>query len=223
MTTMRNVVLANDCVYHVYNRGVGRVPIFTDRREFARGVETLKFYRYSNKNLRLSKFLELSNEEKARELTSISKIDNKLVELIAYSLMPNHFHLLIKQLQDNGISRFLSNFTNSYTKYFNTRHGRIGPLVQGIFKASLIETNEQFIHVSRYIHINPVVSLVVKEKDLESYEWSSLRSYLGLEEGFVDKESVISNFPSEYQYKQFIYDHIDYAKQLESIKHLIQE
>lgn len=73
--------------------------------------------------------------------------------------MPNHFHLLIKQTEQNGISEFVGKFSNSYTKYYNTKHNRVGALLQGQLKAVLIESGEQLIHVSRYIHLNPTSSL----------------------------------------------------------------
>ena len=83
--------------------------------------------------------------------------------------MPNHFHLLLKQTIDNGISHFLSKFTNSYTKYFNTKYNRVGPVFQGVFKSVHIESDEQLMHLSRYIHLNPVVSAVVEKQNLLSY------------------------------------------------------
>lgn len=138
--------------------------------------------------------------------------------------MPNHFHFLLKQLQDNGISIFISKFSNSYAKYFNTKHERVGPLFQGRFKAIHIENDEQLIHVSRYIHLNPVVSSLINTEALESYLWSSYPKYLDLAMlDFVDKEMVMSFFKSEVKYKNFVLDQIDYGKKLEQIKHLILE
>lgn len=223
MTTFRRVVLASNQIYHVYNRGVERRTIFTNRREFQRAIDTAKYYRFASLPLRFSKFLVQPETRKSEILTGIDSSENKQVEIIAYCLMPNHFHFLVKQLQDNGTSRFLSNFTNSYTKYFNTKHKRNGPLVQGIFKAVLVETDEQLLHVSRYIHLNPVASFVIKEEELESYEWSSYREYLGLIEGFCGKEIVLNQFPSIKDYRQFVHDRISYAQELEKIKHLVLE
>lgn len=91
--------------------------------------------------------------------------------------MPNHFHLLLQQIRDGGITEFISKLTNSYTRYFNIRNKRIGPLFQGEFKAVHVETDEQLIHLSRYIHLNPIVSYITKK--LESYQWFSYLEYLG--------------------------------------------
>lgn len=223
MVTFRKVILANNQIYHVYNRGIERRTIFTSRREFQRSIEVIKYYRFTNLSLKFSKFLVQPYEKKLEMLANIETLENKQVEIIAYCLMPNHFHFLLKQLKDIGVSKFVANFTNSYTKYFNTKHERNGPLVQGMFKAVLVETDEQLIHLSRYIHLNPVVSFITKDQDLENYQWSSLREYLKLEDGFCDKENVLHNFSSCKRYKQFVFDQISYAKELEKIKHLILE
>lgn len=223
MVTFRRVVLANNQIYHIYNRGVERRTVFTNRRELQRAIDTVKYYRFASLPLKFSKFLVQPEKKKSEILISIDSSENKQVEIIAYCLMPNHFHFLVKQLQDNGTSRFISNFTNSYTKYFNTKHERNGPLVQGIFKAVLIETDEQLVHVSRYIHLNPVASFIIEEKELENYEWSSYKEYLGLTEGFCGKEIVLNQFPSAENYRQFVRDRVSYAQELEKIKHLLLE
>lgn len=90
------------------------------------------------------------------------------LEIISYCLMPNHFHLLVKQVIDHGIVKCLNNFSNSYTRYFNIRHDRVGPLFQGRFKAVRIETDEQLLQVSRYIHLNPVASSLIEETKVVS-------------------------------------------------------
>lgn len=136
--------------------------------------------------------------------------------------MPNHFHFLLKQKIDHGISNFISNFTNSYTKYFNTKYDRVGPLFQGLFKAVLVESEEQLIHLSRYIHLNPVTSSLVKPEDLQNYYWSSYPEYVDLlEDSLTNKHLILDFFPSIDKYKEFVLDQVDYAKKLEFIKHLI--
>lgn len=134
--------------------------------------------------------------------------------------MPNHFHFLLKQIAEDGISNFLSKFTNSYTRYFNTKHQRVGPLFQGAFKAVHIETDEQLIHLSRYIHLNPVSSIVIPKKDLLTYPWSSLPAYIHSNTRIVNTVPVLNHFSSVEDYKLFQLDHISYAKELEKIKHL---
>lgn len=139
--------------------------------------------------------------------------------------MPNHFHFLLRQKLDNGISKFVGNFANSYTRFFNLRNKkREGPLFQGIFKSVHIEDNELLLYIQRYIHLNPVVSYVVATEDLENYEWSSLKEYLGeVERAICDKELVLNQFSSIKNYKKFLCSQIDYAKKLKEIEHLLLE
>lgn len=223
MATLRKTVLANDQFYHIFNRGVERREIFTDKREYKRALGTLKYYQYKNLAVKFSKFLVQTPQNQEKILSQIIKSENKLVDIISFCLMPNHFHFLLKQLCDHGISTFIANFTNSYTKYFNTKHERNGSLIQGPFKSVYVESNEQLIHLSRYIHLNPVASYIIKEQKLETYPWSSLREYLELEKGFCQKEIVIEQFRSVNDYKNFVFDQISYSQELDKIKHLITE
>lgn len=133
------------------------------------------------------------------------------------------FHLLLQQVMDGGIITFLSRFSNSYTKYQNTKTNRVGPLLSGVFKSVHIEDDEQLVHLSRYIHLNPVVSYVIKEEELLSYPWSSLPDYLKEDSSLVDLKPVLNLFKSAEDYKEFVVDQIDYGKKLEEIKHLTLE
>lgn len=223
MPTNRKVVFAQNEVYHVFNRGVEKRPTFTDKRELDRGILTLDFYRFANLPLKLSRFLNLSEIERSKLAHTIESLE-KVVEIVCYCIMPNHFHFLLKQKIEGGISVFMANFTNSYTKYFNTKHERVGPLFQGLFKAVHIESDEQLIHVSRYIHLNPVTSFLIKLEELKNYQWSSYPEYIGLSsKNIANPELVLNLFPSREKYKQFVLDQADYARKLEQIKHLILE
>ena len=220
---MRKVVFANEGIYHIFNRSIEQRPVFTTKREYNRATLTFDFYRFKSPPLRLAKFLQL--EKTAREIFFINlKKADKQVEIISYCLMPNHFHFLLRQTSENGITKFLSNFANSYTRYFNTKQKRKGPLFEGIFKAVYIETDEQLIHVSRYIHLNPIASFLIKENDLDFYPWSSFPEFLNESTDVICNKSTILNFfPSKKKYRQFVHDRIDYAQKLEKIKHLILE
>lgn len=224
MPTNRKCVFANDEIYHIFNRGVEKRPTFMDKRELDRGIKTLDFYRFANLPLKLSKFLVLPESERVKLTQEMYRKYKKLVEIICYCLMPNHFHFLVKQIKKNGVSTFAANFTNSYTKYFNTKHERVGPLFQGLFKAVRVESDEQLIHVSRYMHLNPVSSFLIKPKQLEDYPWSSYPEYLDISHNKIaDREIVLDMFASKEAYKQFVMDQVDYARQLEQSEHLILE
>lgn len=136
--------------------------------------------------------------------------------------MPNHFHLIVKQNIDGGIQKFMQKIQNSYTKYFNTIYKRVGPLVQGTFKAVPIESDVQLIHVSRYIHLNPYVSGITQ--DLDTYHYSSFPDFIGIKNGqLCNKELLLNFFKNSEDYKNFVIGNSDYAKEIEAMKHLLLE
>lgn len=204
--------LATGEIYHVYNRGSDKRDIFTQYRDFKRFNQTFHYYQFQGPKPKFSNFTKSKIE------TLIPTLGNKLVEILCYCLMPNHFHFTLKQLEDNGIPIFVSQLSNSYTKYFNTKHPRVGPLLQGAYKAVLVESDAQLIHLSRYIHINPVVSGIVKHP--EDYSWSSYLEYL-YKPSICETDLVLGQFPSAEEYKKFAEAQIDYGTTLEIIKHQI--
>lgn len=206
--------------YHVYNRGVARQPVFLTKRNLSRFITTLSYYRFAGPPIKLSRLLRLPTDERERFKRRLSVSDNSLVEIISFALMPNHFHLLLKQVADRGITDFISRVVNSYTRYFNTAHTRVGPVFQGTFKAVHIEADEQMIHLSRYIHLNPLVSHLVEESVLATYPWSSLPAFLTRDSTLINTEAILRHFTSPQEYKKFVFDHVDYAKNLEMLKHL---
>ncbi|MBI2430899.1 MAG: transposase [Candidatus Levybacteria bacterium] len=219
----RLVPLITNEIYHVFNRGINRQPIFTTKREYQRAVDSIMFYRFANPPVRLSKFLRFESDRQ-NEILQMLETREPLVQIFSYCFMPNHFHLLIKQKKDNGIARFISNVQNSYTRYFNTRHQRDGALLLNQFKAVLIETDEQFLHVSRYIHLNPYTGYLVKyHNELETYAWSSFPDYLKNNSSFVTKDLLMSFFRTVGQHKKFVLDQADYQRRLKEIEHLTFE
>jgi len=220
---MRKTIFANEEVYHVFNLGIERRPIFTNKREYDRALLALNFYRFKDVPIGLAEFLRLEHNEKASFFSQLLREGEKRVDIFAYCLMPNHFHLLVKQLTDGGITKFMSDFSNSHTRFFNIKHQRIGHLYQGVFEAVRMETDEQFVHVWRYVSINPVVSFLIKEADLENYPYSSLSEYLNKKDGFCNKKPILDYFSSIEKMKTFVYDQIDYGRKLEEIKHLTLE
>lgn len=218
----RKEIFATGQYYHIFNRGIVRQPVFLTKKDYERFLLTLDFYRFSNPPVRLSRFLQLPEEEREKIQKQV-KEKNKLVKILCFSLLPNHYHLLLKQTQNIGISKYLSKLTNSYTRYFNIKRKRVGDLFEGVFKAVLIETDEQLIHLSRYIHLNPLVSYVVNDKEFLAYPWTSLRDYLGEDSGLVETKTILDFFKIKGEYKQFVLDQVEYAKKLEAIKHLTLE
>lgn len=219
----RLVPIVTNEIYHVFNRGVASQPTFFNKRDYDRAFESFLYYQNANLPFKYSHFLSLSIKARSELLESFAKQKNFLVEIISYCFMPNHFHFLLRQAKDGGIAKFIGNFTNSYTRFINTKLERAGPLFTGKFKAIRIETQEQLVHVSRYIHLNPYTSFVVKTlEDLENYSYSSFPEFLKkTSSSFYSKEIINSGFKNIKAYRQFVFDQADYQRRLDRIKHLL--
>lgn len=205
--------LVNGEYYHIFNRGVDKMNIFKNSYGFQRFLKTMVYYQILGPKPRFSLFTPTTN--------SLDK-NKKIIEIVCYALMPNHFHFLLKQLTDGGITEFISKLSNSYTKYFNIKNKRVGPLLQGEFKSVLIENNEQLLHLSRYIHLNPLVSGLVD--NLEEYLYSSYFEYIGLNtQEICSKKIILEQFKSPKDYQKFVLDQAGYGKELEIIKHTLLE
>jgi putative transposase len=217
----RLTALATNHYYHIFNRGVNKQPIFENKRDYSRFVLLLRFYRSITPPAKFSKFIKFSNEQRKTIWQAIDSGEKSQVDITSYCLIPNHFHLLLKQSSENGISKFLSNVQNSYAKYINIKYERIGPLFQGQFKAVLIQDEEQLLHISRYIHLNPYSSAIVKNTtDLLKYPWSSLPEYINHVNFELCNKEVILNSFKYASYKEFILNNADYQKSLGQIKHM---
>ncbi|OGH18639.1 MAG: hypothetical protein A3F31_01570 [Candidatus Levybacteria bacterium RIFCSPHIGHO2_12_FULL_38_12] len=220
---IRKVVFATNEIYHIFNRGVEKRPIFEIKNDYLRFLDLINYYRFANCPIRFSHFKRLNIEEKQKMFNYLITESDQLVEIYTHCLMPNHFHFLLKQVKEKGISKFVSKILNGYSHYFNIRHKRIGHLFQGNFGAVRIEDGEQFLHVHRYIHLNPVTAYLLKFENLEKYKYSSYTEYLGKEQGFCNTSAILSNFKKVKDYVAFIRDQVDYARQLDKIKHLLLE
>lgn len=221
----RLIPLVSGEYYHIYNRGINKQPIFLEIRDYKRALQLVEFYSFAGPQFKYSKFLRLSTDERERVLNKLRSENKKLVKIICYTFMPNHFHFLLKQVKDGGISKFVGNFQNSYTRYFNVKHNKIGPLLQGQFKSVHIEDNTQLLHLTRYIHLNPFTSYVVKEiSGLVNYPWSSYSEYVGESTNNVcNKEIILSQFTDQKNYQSFVMDRASYQRELDRIKHLVME
>ena len=157
--------------YHVYNRGHNKQTIFHDAKDYRRYLKRLGEY--------------------------LKKHD---VTLLAYCLMPNHLHLLLRQDSDELIDRFIHRLHTAYTMYFNKKYERVGAVFQGRFKAKLIDTDEYLLHVSRYIHINPIELFDTHAQgpalgvELEDYPWSSYEEYVDPRSKLLCNPTIILNY-----------------------------
>lgn len=208
----RKDILTSGRIYHIFNRGVNKQKIFFSEEDYHRFLQVAAHYLTNKKQFSHTK------KPHSDTVSEINRIDPK-VEILTYCLMPNHFHILVKQLSDNGITWYLQHISNSYSHYVHAKYKRTDPLFEGPFKNILIETDEQLTHVSRYIHLNPIVSGLTK--NLNDYLWSSYSSYTSDEKDpMCMVKSILSYFKDKKEYRQFVLDQVDYGKELESIKHL---
>ncbi len=186
-----------DSYYHIYNRGVEKRIIFQDEQDYTVFLSYLKTYLTKKDVSALRAVLadpEASWRKKDQALKQL-RLNNffDTITLISYCLMPNHFHFLIKQTEGTAIDRFMQSLFTRYTMYFNKKYHRVGPLFQGVYKAVRVETDEQLLHLSRYIHRNPA-SLASQGESLRSYSLSSYPQFLGLVDAPWVKPDAILDF-----------------------------
>jgi len=216
----RKQILVTDEIYHVFNRSVGSEEILVLARGLARALDLIDYYRFPQK-ARYSQFKNFSKQVREAYLLNL-KEESPLVKIYSFSLMPNHYHLLVKQQQNRGISRFISNFQNSFAKYFNIKNNRHGALFVNPFKAKRIETDEGFAHLSRYIHLNPVTSFLIEIDELFAYPWTSFSRYKDESQNkFIDTNMLIEMFGSREKYFKFVMDQADYQRRLGIVKGLV--
>lgn len=215
----RKIIFADGEYYHIYNRSAGGEQLFTKIRDNNRLLDLIDYYRFPVK-LRFSKFHQLPNPKRNQYWNEVSKLP-QLVMIFAFCLMPNHYHLVIKQLTEEGLRSFITNVQNSYARYYNTKYHRNGSLFQNPFKAVHIDSNEQFIHIVRYVHINPLTSYLIKREALTDYPWTSYKWYSDKENNrFIDREEIINHFGTIKRFQAFTNDNVDYQQKLAKIKYL---
>lgn len=220
----RKTILANDCYYHIYNRGANKANLFEEESDYIHALNLVKYYNCIDYPIRFSKFKLLHLDQRS-EIWKRLDVSKKFVDIVSFCLMPNHFHLLVMQKQDRGISKFMANFQNSYTKYFNIKYEHDGHLLQGQFKAKQIDSEELLLHLSRYIHLNPYSSHMVPDIDsLLEYKWSSMQEYLNKKSFCICNKDILNNyFNSSTKHIQFLKNNSEYQRSLNEVKHLIFE
>lgn len=169
--------------YHIYNRGVEKRDTFIDKQDYLRFIYCLFEFNKNDAIINTKRDFNPNLFEVRPRTDDKEEKTNNLVEIIQFVLMPNHYHLLLRQKQDGGISKFMQKIGTGYTMYFNQKNNRVGALFQGKFKAVLIDKDNYLEHLSFYIHANPVkdkkLSIKEKMKELDQYQWSSYKDYLG--------------------------------------------
>ena len=178
-----------DGYYHVYNRGVDKREIFVDKKDYSVFLRFLKEYLLPPDHKDLEELKGLNPRRKPINC-------HQHVKLLAYCLMPNHFHLFIKQKTNEGMKSFMKALSTNYAMYFNFKHNRIGPLFQGVYKAVRIKKEPYYLHISRYIHLNPI-ELLTRVRPLQEHPYSSYKYYLsGKGPDWLDVSEILKMFRS---------------------------
>jgi putative transposase len=187
---MRTIPFIQNGFYHVYNRGVDRRTVFFRFGHYLRFQQTIRS-------------ILLTGSAAQRLVHNQSLALNSKVDLLAYCLMPNHYHLLIYQKADGGITEFMQKLDTSYTKYFNLNNNRIGHLFEHAFRAKIIEADEVLLHVSRYIHLNPVIKHLVDVP--QEWRWSSYQEYITpTPNPLCETGTILNYFTSPAKYREFV-------------------
>ena len=214
----RRDIFVNGGIYHIFSKTIDRKIIFNNNDLCSEFLNTASYYQSQTSNIRYSRYKEnVLNEE-------VNLIYNKSpkVYILSYCLMPNHYHLLIKQKQEGGVIRFMANLLNSFTHYYNYINKRKGSLFLTPFRSRKIVSDEQLIHTSRYIHLNPYSAGIVRSyQELIDYPYSSLKEYVKDEkEGICNTDSILKMFNNNKdRYKDFVLGNAEHQRTLEYIKY----
>ena len=214
----RNIILTPGEFYHIYNRGTEKRNIFSSQADYDRFLSLLYV---SNGDI------AVDLKRQGRTLSEVSRIDRgqALVDICAYCRMPNHFHLLIREIKEGGVSSFMQKLITGYTMYFNKRHDRTGALFQGKYKATHAQDDSYLSYLISYIHLNPVKLIDSKWKEngikdrkkakrhLKSYRYSSYLDYLGvkrIEKIILNKDALPKYFETPEDFETNIADWLKY-------------
>lgn len=209
---MNREVFVTENFYHIFNRGVDKRTIFLEERDYERFLISLYLL-----NDTKSPDYDLAKIN-LRGLTSCKRQGEKFVDIVQWCLMPNHFHLFLRQNVDNGISRFMQKVGTSYTMFFNKKHERSGRLFQGTYKSKPVLKDEYFSHLASYIPLNAVdirfsgwrenglKDLREVKEFLLQYKWSSYRDYFGksIVGGLVSTDLLVETIGSSNDYEKLV-------------------
>ena len=204
---MRNIKIAPGEYYHIINRGVNKQIIFSNKYEYWRFIFLVLLFQspisFKNLNRLVKDFVQHSVLHNDIDKEKITKY--KYVELVSFCLMPNHFHLIVKEVEEGGIAKYMQRILNSYTKYINKKHDKSGHLFQGPYKAVHIKDDKQLKYLSTYIHKNPM-EIVGWKNRLEQYPWSSYQDFVNENRwgNLLETDIVSGEFKNKKEYLDFV-------------------
>lgn len=221
MATVRKEKFVPDAYYHIYTRTILNIPEFQDNQSAARIAQAFLLAN-STKSTEAFQFLRNNKDEPIEKAIEIARSGEKLVDALCYVIMPDHYHLLLKERSGDGIIRFISKCNTSIAKYINIKKDRSGPLFESRFKSKHIKSNNYLLHLSLYIHLNPldfIKGRAWREHELKNwpsaknqlliYPWSSLKHYLddNFNDPIISGEQIIKEqFSNKKDYEDFLKD-----------------
>lgn len=212
---LRKTALVPGEIYHIYNRGVDKRDIFMDDEDRMRFIHDL--YEFNDINPVLNLGLSLKNKSNEVGLPYINKSKKEnLIEILAFCMMDNHFHLMIRSISENGITEFMRKLGTGYTNYFNKKYERNGALFQGKFKSVHIENDSHLMYLPIYIHFNPldfefhewrkrnIKNFKKAIEFLDGYRWSSYMDYTGSKNfpSLIEKDFIMQRVGDEAKLKK---------------------
>ena len=195
--------------YHLFGRGVNKEKIFIDERDYIRFIFLITHFQSPTRLYNISWYTQSfikkgsfsTKEDKVKDI-----IKKRSVELVAFALMPNHFHILVRNLEDGVLSVYMHRVLTAYSKYFNAKYNKKGHVFHGPFGAVHIKNNNQLLHLSAYIHKNPKET-GVWENSYDRYPWSSYQDYIGTNRwgNFISPDIILKQFKDQAKYKDFVF------------------
>lgn len=222
----KTVEFTTEEYYHIFNRGVDKREIFSDKYDVHRFVQGLKEFNNvesGNDILFISRKENRNCKHSGGRTATTAKVrcneSKKLVNIICYCLIFNHYHFILEQVSDGGVSEFMKRVGGGYSGYYNIKYKRSGSLFQGRFKSVHIESNEQLLDTSAYVNLNNEIHKKFEGDDsgfISSIpNRSSWREYTGnYEFGFCDKDIILNQFKNREEYKKFARETVSVIKKM---------
>lgn len=238
---MRKIQFVNGEYYHIYNRGVDKRNVFIDENDFWKFFDGMRDFNNTSYYEERLNVLGISNHsmrelksDDFRQLASFLQKKEKVVDLVGYNLIRNHFHLILKQLKDKGISNFMHKLGTSFTNFFNKKYERSGALFQGVYKAIHIDSNDYLLQLAGYVNGNIEVHNLGKAKD---YAWSSYQAIRKELSSFHDGDGkersslsalsgldvILSQFKNQDDFCSFVQQIIKEGRKRKEIKKYLLE
>lgn len=221
---MRKVSFSPGNIYHIYNRGVEKRDIFMDDNDRWRFLQGL--FLFNDVSVSSNLLWELEKSQRGANFKTIKEYffgagkrsRQPIVRIMADCLMPNHYHLIVEELEENGITKFMHKLGTGYAMYFNKKYQRVGSLFQGTFKALLVDQQSYLEYLLVYINVmNPgqLIEPNLKEEGIKnkeavinfakSYLWSTNKEYLGVRDSIIIDKGILGRlFSDNRSYEEFV-------------------